>query len=634
MKRIILGTAGHIDHGKTSLIKAISGIDTDRLKEEKERGITIELGFANLTLPSGQRVGIIDVPGHERFVKNMVAGAATVDLVMLVIAADEGVMPQTREHMEICQLLGVRKGLVALTKIDMVEEEWQDLVTEDVMTFLEGTFLENAPIVPVSAVKGTGVDELLKALDVLCAESSEKSSSGVYRLPVDRVFVMKGFGSVVTGTSISGSLTLGETVSIMPRGLSARVRGLQVHGESVEKAEAGLRTAINLQGLEKDEIRRGDIVTTLESLEPTYMVDVQFHLLKSAKPIRSRTKIRFHSGTVELMGNIVLLDREELRPGETAFAQIRLEEQTAILPRDRYVVRSYSPVRTIGGGEVVASAPSKHKRLRSEVVDRLGILLSGSDEERVAAMVEEAGTTGINRARLARVMDLTAKKLDTALSLLQSRRQVICFDKESATFVHAETFRELEESILAILAAYHEQFPLRPGMKRDEIRTKASYQLDVKLFNNVLKHLQDQNRIQGEGDLLRLSTHNILLKEDEEQARKNIEDIYTKAGLQPPYFKEIGQKLDAKQAKEVLSFLVNERVLVKVKEDLYFSARAIDDLQQRLVSFLKEHGEIATADFKELTGVSRKYMIPLFEYFDSMQVTMRVGEKRMLRTQR
>lgn len=632
MKQIVLGTAGHIDHGKTSLIKALTGIDTDRLKEEKERGITIELGFASLTLPSGQIVGIIDVPGHERFVKNMVAGAATVDLVALVIAADEGVMPQTREHLEICQLLRVKKGLVALTKTDMVDEEWLELVQEDVNDFIQGTFLESAPIVPVSSATGEGLDDFINALEPLCREVEEKSSAGIYRLPVDRVFVMKGFGAVVTGTSISGSIHVGDTITVFPQGFSARIRGLQVHGNSVEKAEAGLRTAVNLQGLEKEQIQRGNVIASENSLKPSYMVDASFDLLSSAKPLKSRARIRFHSGTQEILGYIILLDREELRPGERAFVQIRLEEQVALLPRDHYVIRSYSPVRTIGGGEILAAAPPKHRSNRPDVLRRLEILESGSDEERVSAMVEAMGVKGISKQELSKVVDLTAKRLDTILQQLQSRREVICFDKESALFAHRSVFDELNDKSKAALQSYHDLYPLRQGMKKDELKSKIAYDLDSKLFNALLKDLQASDVIRLEGDLTRLSSHNILLREEEEQTRKKLEKVYVQAGLEPPYFRDLSQDIPAKQAKEVLALLVTEGILVKVKEDLYFHAGAIDDLKKKLVAFLKDHGEIATPDFKQMTGVSRKYMIPLFEYFDTQQVTMRIGDKRVLRT--
>ncbi|MGE5840291.1 MAG: selenocysteine-specific translation elongation factor [Deltaproteobacteria bacterium] len=382
MKQIILGTAGHIDHGKTSLVKAMTGIDTDRLKEEKERGITIELGFAHLELPSGQILGIVDVPGHEKFVKHMVAGATGVDLVALVIAADEGVMPQTREHLEICQLLKVKKGLVVLTKIDMVDQEWLDLVKEDVSNFLSETFLAGAPIAPVSSVTGQGIKELVAMLDSMVKEIPERETSGFFRLPVDRVFTMKGFGTVVTGTTISGLVRTGDEITVYPQGLVARIRGIQVHGREVEEVSAGLRTAINLQGVEKEQIERGNVVATKDSLRPTRMADVVLHHLKSSpRKLKNRAKVRFHTGTSEIISTVVLLDRDELNLGDTCFAEIRLEEPVAVLARDRYVLRSYSPVRAIAGGEILNAGPQKKKRFSEAALTELNVLNSGNLSE-------------------------------------------------------------------------------------------------------------------------------------------------------------------------------------------------------------------------------------------------------------
>jgi selenocysteine-specific elongation factor len=632
MKRVILGTAGHIDHGKTSLVKALTGIDTDRLKEEKERGITIELGFANLTLPSGQMLGIIDVPGHERFVKNMVAGAATIDLVVLVLAADEGVMPQTREHLDICQLLGVKKGLVALTKKDMVDEEWLKMVVEEAVEFLKGTFLEGAAIIPVSSVTGEGLHNFLQALEFSCKEVEEKSGAGVYRLPVDRVFTMKGFGTVVTGTSISGSVAVGETVNVYPQELIAKVRGLQVHGHGVESAAAGSRTAINLQGLEKGEVDRGNVIAALDALRPSYMVDIFFSLLKSAfRPFKSRSKVRFHTGTCEILGTIILLDRDELQPGESTFAQIHLDDRVAVFPRDRYVVRSYSPVRTIGGGEILAVAPPRHRRFRQETLDHLTTILRGSDEERILSMVEEANH-GITRTDLARIVDVPPNRLGHFLEQLQYRNSMICFDKEKAAFIHANKFKILADKIMASLKLFHTQFPLKVGIKRDELKSKVAYQLDVKLLNKLLQELQGRGKIAVEGDLVRLSGHKVLLKEEQEKLRAKLEQIYMRAGLTPPYFRDLADQLPLDQAKDVVLLLLAGGILIKVKEDLYFHAGAIEQLKSKLVAFLKDQGDITTAEFKEMTGVSRKYTIPIFEYFDGMQLTMRVGEKRVLRS--
>ncbi len=634
MKHIVLGTAGHIDHGKTSLIKALTGIDTDRLKEEKLRGITIELGFANLTLPSGQLLGIIDVPGHERFVKNMVAGAATVDMVALVIAADEGVMPQTREHMEICQLLQVKTGLVALTKVDMVDEDWLDLVTEDVEAFLEGSFLENAPVIPVSAVTGSGLDELKQELDKLASEVAEKKQTGVYRLPIDRVFTMKGFGTVVTGTSISGTIALGEPVAIYPKGVETKIRGLQVHGHEVEVASAGLRTAINLQGIEKETIDRGDILANADSLVVTRQVDVYLQLLKSmARPLKHRTRVRFHTGTSEILATVKLLDRDEAKPGEAVFAQFLLQAPTALLPHDRYVIRSYSPIHTIGGGEILASAPPRHKRNREDVIQRLRVFKDGTSGELIAALVHQAGMNGLSRDDLARTTPYTKKILEASLQQLQTDREVIQYSKEPPLYVHAREFEALVEKLTGLLDEYHRKFPLRVGINRQELKSQVPH-MDTRLFNSLIGALSKEGTIQVEQDAVHLSSHQVHLKQEEDEFRLRLEDTYFKAGLTPPYFKELQDAIPPKIMKEVLTHLVKEKTLVKVKEDLYFHVQPLDQLQQKLIDHLTEKGEINTQEFKDMTGASRKYTIPLLEYFDRMQITIRIGEKRVLRTRR
>jgi selenocysteine-specific elongation factor len=411
VKQIILGTAGHIDHGKTSLIKAMTGIDTDRLKEEKERGITIELGFASLDLPSGQHLGIVDVPGHEKFVKNMVAGATGIDIVVMVIAADEGVMPQTREHLEICTLLGVQFGMVALTKIDLVDEEWLELALDDVHEFVQGTFLENAPIAPVSSANGQGMPEFVKTLDELSQQIPDRTSSGLFRLPIDRVFTMKGFGTVITGTLISGRVKVGDTIMIYPSGINSKVRGIQVHNNSVTEAEAGMRTAINFQGLEKTSIQRGEVLAGPQTLKSNYMVDISLHFLSSnAKPIRNRTLVRFHTGTSEVLGNLILLDREELSPGENAVAQLRLNHPVALVKEDRFVIRSYSPIRTIGGGEIINPIPQKHKRMKSTIIEGLQNLNNQSTEEIISFHVNESGYQGISFSDLKLVTNVPDKR--------------------------------------------------------------------------------------------------------------------------------------------------------------------------------------------------------------------------------
>jgi selenocysteine-specific elongation factor len=636
MKQVILGTAGHIDHGKTSLIKALTNIDTDRLKEEKKRGITIELGFAYMDLPDGNRLGIVDVPGHERFVRHMVAGASGMDLVALVIAADEGVMPQTREHLEICQLLRVKKGLVILTKIDLVEDpEWIEIVEEDIKDFLKGTFLENAPIVAVSSATGEGLENLTHALVDLVSQVESKSADGPFRLPVDRVFTMKGFGTVVTGTSISGKVRVGESVIIYPPSHKTKVRGLQVHSEEVEEVLPGQRTAINLQSTDRGLIQRGYVMATPGAFETSHMTDVYLELLPSApRPLKNRAKVRFHTGTAENLATLVLLDQEELAPGQKAFAQIRSDQPIAVLRGDRYVLRSYSPVHTVGGGTVLHPAPRKHKgHHKMEAAKSLQILLQGNDPDLLLWHVRDAECSGLSEHELQVRANVTGKSFQKLLQQFISQKKIILYDKENRHLIHPEVLAKLQETILKTLADYHDRFPLKSGMPKEELAAQLPRQVDGKLYNFVLRELAQQNRVAQEKEWVRLVTHKVGLTKEEEAIRQKIEETYKKAALQPPSFREVAAKLPGSpgQHRDVLEWIFSQGILIKVKEELYFHASALESLKQQVTAFLKEHGEMTPPQFKNLAQVSRKYAIPLLEYLDSQKVTIRVGDVRRLR---
>lgn len=637
MKQIILGTAGHIDHGKTSLIKAVTGTNTDRLKEEQLRGITIELGFASLDLPSGRHLGIVDVPGHEKFVKNMVAGATGIDMVAMVIAADEGVMPQTREHMEICSLLGIEHGLVALTKIDMIDAEWLELVQEDISEFVAGTFLEDKAIVPVSSASGEGIDAFVAALDDLSGRIPERSSSNLFRLPVDRVFTMKGFGTVITGSLLSGKVKIGDNVMIYPSGIPSKVRGMQVHGESVEAAHSGMRTAINFQGLERASIERGQVLSTANALLPSYMVDVSLHYLESnKKKIKNRSRVRFHTGTSEIMGNLILLEQEDLRPDEDTVAQIRLDEPVAVVRDDRFVLRSYSPVRTIGGGQVLNPVPEKHKRFRSEVVEGLKGLLTHEPEDIIAYHVMAAGVRGVSFSALLIMTNLSEKLLEKYLQGMLSRKDAIQIDKEQRLFVHKTGFGDLQKNMSAYLQAYHDKNPLKEGMPKEELKSKLPTTAGTRIFTMALNQMTADKAIVQEGDSVKLTTHKVSLGADQAGMKKKISGIYLENGLQPPYFKEVVNTLDfdPSHARDVLMLLVAEKVLIKAKEDLYFHAEPMRGLKEKLIAYLQVNGEITTPQFKEMTQATRKYVIPLLEYFDANHVTLRVGDSRKLRQHR
>lgn len=634
MKQIVLGTAGHIDHGKTSLIKAMTGINTDRLKEEQARGITIELGFASLVLSGGQLVGIVDVPGHEKFVKTMVAGASGIDVVLMIIAADEGIMPQTREHLEICSLLGVQYGIIVLTKIDLVEEDWRELVQEDIRDFVKNTFLENAIIAPVSSATGQGIPELIQILDSVCREIPDRSPSSIFRLPVDRVFSMKGFGTVITGTLISGQVRVGDMVMLYPSRISSKVRGLQVHNSSVEQALSGMRTAVNFQGLDKTMVNRGDILSSPNAMFPSYMVDVSFSFLKSnKKALKNRTRIRFHTGTSEILGNLILLDREEIQPGEIIMAQVRLDSPVAVIKDDRYVIRSYSPVRTIGGGAVLNPVPPKHKRFKSEIIDGLLQFSDMTSEEMVAHRVKEYGHRGVSFAQLRIMTNIPDKKLDGCIQSLLSRKQLLIADRENRNYIHVDHFEKLMGGMIDFIGQYHQINPLKPGMSKEELKSKLPGEISARLFQLLMSELARTNKILQDENIVSLSTHVISLGADQSGIRSKILDVYLKAGLTPPYFKEFcrNESLDAGKVKDVLLLLIDEGFIVKIKDDLFFHSQPMAQIRKELVNFLTMHGEITTPQFKGLTGISRKYLIPLIEYFDSKNVTIRIGDIRKLR---
>jgi len=634
MKRVVLGTAGHIDHGKTTLIKALTGVDCDRLKEEKERGITIELGFTSMVLPSGLKISIVDVPGHEKFVRHMVAGATGIDLVVLIIAADEGIMPQTREHLDICKLLRVKKGLIALTKTDLVEKDWLDLVKEETREFVKGTFLEGAAIVPVSSTTGEGIPDLVSELDRLAQAVEERSSEGLFRLPIDRVFSMKGFGTVITGTIIAGKISVGDSVEVIPKGLEAKVRGIQAHGEAVESATAGLRVGVNLQGLEKAAIDRGNVIVRAQSLKPTSLLDVIFHLLPgAAKPFKNRTRVRVHVGTVEVLARAILLTQEEFQPGEEAYLQLRLEQPVTALPRDRFVIRSYSPVFTIGGGEVLDAFPPRHKRLSPQIKEEMTILEKGSEEEKIKLRLLKAGPGGLSWADLVMRSNQLPSKLKSLVDSLVSQGGILRFNGDRLRYLHPQIMADLKRFSLDYLKEFHRKNPLQSGAMKEELKSKLPPQVDPRLFNHLLSILTEEKKIALEKETVRLFSHTISLKEEEKDLRKQIVLLFSRTKLQPPTVKETLAELGVseRELKPVLQLLTKENLLVKVKEDLYFHRQALEELEGKVVKFLQQNKEMTPPQFKDISQVSRKFAIPLLEHFDGKKLTMRIGDKRVLR---
>lgn len=631
---VIMGTAGHIDHGKTTLVKALTGIDCDRLKEEKKRGITIELGFAFLDMPGGSRLGIIDVPGHEKFVKNMVAGAAGIDFALLVIAADEGVMPQTREHLEICTLLGVTEGVVALTKTDMVDEEWLELVTEDVREFLEGTFLEEATMFPVSAHDGKGLDELRTALGGLAEKYEKRQRPDLFRLPVDRVFTMRGHGTVVTGTLVSGSLSEAEDVILYPSGRSAKVRGLQSHGESVSTAPAGRRTAVNLAGVDVDEISRGEVLARPNTLFASNIWDVELTYLPSAgKELKHRRELHFHHGTKEVLARILLMDREALVPGDTVRCRVVFETPMTGVYGDRVVLRSFSPLRTIAGGRILNPIGGKLKRFDARTNALLEQLASDAQEEVVAAQLELAGPQGRTLAQLRTMTQLSSKGLDKCLQLMTSRGEAFLFDKEKRAYASGPAVEELCASALSFVAEYHKRKPMRQGIVRGELASTWGKRLPDKLFHFLVERLIKREELVAEAETLRLPEHKVSLAGDSEKFRAAILAAYADGGATPPNLKEVLEPLNVspKDAAPVLRLLQEQGELVKITQDIYYHEPSLQALRDKVTDFLSEQDEMGAPDFKAITGLSRKFLIPLLEHFDKEKLTVRVGDKRVLR---
>lgn len=634
MKHLILGTAGHIDHGKTSLVKALTGIDTDRLKEEKERGITIELGFAHLELPNGIQFGIVDVPGHERFVRAMVAGVGGMDLVMLVIAADEGVMPQTREHLEICQLLGVKKGLVALTKCDMVDDDWLQLVVEEVRDYLVGSFLEEAPIIPVSSKTAAGLEDLKSALAELAAEVPEKSDDGPFRLPVDRVFTVAGFGTVVTGTLLSGEIATGDEVEILPSGRTSRVRSVQTHGKKAEHASAGQRVAVNIQGIEHGDMLRGDVVVPRGAFRTTRAVDARIDYLSSApRELKHRATLRLHSATYEVPAQVILLDRDVLEPGGSAFVQLRLKSPVLLLPGDNFIVRSYSPQITVGGGVVIDPAPPRRRRRSAQALELLNALGDGEDTDKILLLVRESLFSGLPLDELVTRSGLSAKKTEAALTALLSQGLLVQVVREPRIFLAKEAFADLKSLLLAGLENYLRENPLKEGIGKEELKASIPKRSDSRFFGPLLASLEKDGKALADRDLVKKPGHKASSAVDQAGLQAKLEGALQKGGAEPPTIKELCDLVRSgeKEVLEHLNLLAREGRAVKIKSDIFYAPQPLSGLREKLVAFLRDKGEIMPPQFRELTGLSRKFMIPLLEYFDQEKVTIRVGDKRMLR---
>lgn len=632
MKSIIIGTAGHIDHGKTALVRALTGIDTDRLEEEKRRGITIDLGFAHMELAAAGgeklRFGFIDVPGHERFVRNMLAGVGGIDLVLLVVAADESIKPQTREHFEICRLLSIPRGITVITKSDLVDEDTLNVVRLEIEEFVRGSFLDTSrsPVVPVSTRTGAGLEDLKREIARLAVEVPSRNSEALFRLPIDRVFVMKGFGTVVTGTLIAGQINKEDEAEVFPTRRRMRVRGVQVHGSTTEKASAGQRTALNLAGATVEDLARGMSLAAPGALEPSQQIDVKLSLLKDAKPLKNRARVHLHAFTSETIAEVVLHEGNELKPGNTALARLRTVEPLLLLPGDRAILRQFSPVITIGGAVVLDAFPLRRQK-KDALLASLNLLANGSREGIVEARISRRGEDGLSLDQAVHETGTKKRVLEAAVAGLLQKKQVV---KAGELLVAAQAFAQARSRTMAALEAFHKANPLVAGISKEELREKLT--LRPEIMQAVLAELVAANKAQVNGEQVRLAGRGVELKDEEARAKKEIEQAFSAAGLKVPYMDEVLGKLpvDRARAQKLVTLLLRDRVLVKLADNLVFHSNALQGLRQTLTEYKSKSPKIDVGKFKDLTGVSRKYAIPLLEYLDRERVTRRVGDERVI----
>ena len=625
MKNIIIGTAGHVDHGKTALIKALTGIETDRIKEEKKRGITIELGFAYLDLPDGEKAGIIDVPGHEKFVKNMLAGAGGIDLALLVVAADEGFMPQTREHLGILSLLNISEGIIVVTKKDMVDEDWLEIVCDEIRQEVQGTFLENAQIIPVSSYTGEGIEQLRQAIFTMIDQKTQIKNLDVpFRIPVDRIFSVEGFGTVITGTLIEGTMKVGDPVTVYPSRIESRIRNLQVHSQDVQEAYAGQRVAVNLAGLKKTDLNKGDVIAVPDSMHTTMMIDIHLTVLKDCdREIRNATRLHLYHGARDILCKIVLLDRDSVGAGESCYAQLRLEEEIAVKTGDRFVLRFYSPVETIGGGVILDSNPFKHKRNDAAVLESLKLKEGGSDREKISAALRDYS---------ARFETLDFLQIQTGIPKEQFEQQINKLIKDKVAFrvsdnvvIHTDYLNRLKDSAVKLLESYHKENPLREGMKKDEFRNKLIKYEDISVVDKISDSLVNRKVLKYVNNCVALADFEV----QQDNNQQEIENAFLQGGFSPESPDQIAARFPkVKNFKQVLESLVNTGKLVRVEEKILLHA----DYYNKALTLAKEHvdqnGQITLAEMRDLMGASRKFAVAVLEYWDKRGITKKVGDAR------
>jgi selenocysteine-specific elongation factor len=624
IKGVILGTAGHIDHGKSALVKALTGIDPDRLKEEKERGITIDLGFANLSFPEKDLVvGIVDVPGHERLIKNMLAGAGGIDILLMVVAADEGIMPQSREHLAICDLLKIKNGIVVITKADLVDNDWLQLVTEDVKGFVKGTFLEGADILAVSSKTGLNLDMLKQRIGELAASVNPKLVKGIFRLPIDRVFTQKGFGTVVTGTALSGTINVEDPVEILPSGIRSRVRGLQTHGSSVKQAYAGQRIGLNLQGVDREALKRGDVVVIPDRFTPTNAVDARLEMLADSPVVKSRSRVHFYTGTSETVARIIIYGADEVKAGESCFCQFRLEEPVVSLSGDRYIIRRFSPLETIGGGEVLDPHPVKRKRNMG--LEDLELFEKGTLAARIEALVRRAGFRGYGILQIEGWFSAELPEIESNIDRLVGKGILV---RSRGRLFHGNVIADMGNGLKNILKKYHSENPLKAGMPKEELRAWLMSQSGAE--DAIFDLMTGINDIVFEKDTVRLKGFTVSLSASGEGTRDWIISALDKAGFQPPAKQELARELSIseKETDNMLKLLAGEGALVRINDSLYITRSRHEKMIGLLRGFFAAKSEMGVSEFRDLLATSRKYSIPFLEYLDSSRITLRVGDMR------
>ena len=634
MKSVTVGTAGHIDHGKSTLVRALTGIDPDRLEEEKRRGITIDIGFAHLELPTPDgrdrlRLGFVDVPGHERFVRNMLAGVGGIDLVILVVAADESIKPQTREHFDICRMLNIRRGLTVLTKADLVDSDTLEVVRLEVEEFLRDSFLDpaTAPIVPVSATTGLGLDRLRQELARVADGAPARDPQAAFRLPIDRVFTIKGFGTVATGTLISGTVRKDEEVEVLPGARRVRVRGIQNHNEAAERAIAGQRTALNLAAVSPEELARGMMLAPAGLFRAGKRLDVEINLLHSARPLKDRARVHLHAYTAETIAEVVLIGQKEIRPGETGLAQLRLADPVALLPADRFILRQFSPVVTIAGGVVLDAAPQARRISAADHAAFLRRLQSSSWEELLAARIVRRQARGLLLSDAVAETGWLAAQIAPLVTAMVQAKQVLQIGE---LLVASDCFQLARIALLNRLTSFHDKNRLVVGMNREELRDQLD--MEPPVFAGVVESLVKEHRIELQEELIRIPGRGVAMQTDEAESKKRIEEAFLKAGLEVPALKDVlaSLKLDRARAQQIVTLLLRDRTLIKVNEELVFHHKALADLKAKLLEMKSSSPKIDISRFKDMAGVTRKYAIPLLEYFDREHVTKRVGNERII----